>query len=149
VFAGDAFTVDQRRGIDRAIKDAQTKSGLAFCVRIGGLTDGDAAAEARSLMHRMPDPARSLVVLVDPREHAIEIVTGSSARQTLPDEECHAAAVAMQGSFRAGDLPGGIISGIQDLGERAERSAGRPGPTEITAAPRHAEDSGPSGAYTR
>lgn len=118
MFAGEAFTVDQRRGIERAISDAESGSGLAFCVRIGGV-EGEPRTVAQALLHRMPDPSRSVVVLVDPAVHAIEIVTGSAAQHALSDSECGLAALAMQSSFLAGDMPGGLMSGIQQLGEHA------------------------------
>lgn len=118
MFAGDAFTVDQRRGIDRAIREAESGSGLAFCVRVGS-AEGEPRTVAQSLLHRMPDPARSVVLVVDPARHAIEIVTGPAAQHSLSDSECGLAALAMQGSFLAGDMPGGLMSGIQQLGEHA------------------------------
>ena len=118
MFAGEAFTVDQRRGIERAISEAESGSGLAFGVRIGGV-EGEPRTVAQALLHRMPDPSRSVVVLVDPAVHAIEIVTGSAAQHMLSDSECGLAALAMQTSFLAGDMPGGLMSGIQQLGEHA------------------------------
>jgi hypothetical protein len=140
VFAGETFTVDQRRGIDRAIREAETGSGLAFCVRVGGV-EGEPRAVATSLLQRMPDPARSVVLVVDPSERAIEIVTGSIAQHSLSDSACGLAALAMQGSFQAGDMAGGLISGIRQLGEHAR-------------APRTLHDDGPgrtplAGARTR
>jgi hypothetical protein len=135
VFAGETFTVDQRRAIDRAIREAEEGSGLAFCVRIGGV-EGEPRTVARSLLMRMPDPARSVVVLVDPAERAIEIVTGSVAQRSLSDSECGLAALAMQGAFTAGDLPGGVISGLQQLGEhaRAPRTLHNDGPERASLA---------------
>jgi uncharacterized membrane protein YgcG len=121
VFAGDTFTVDQRRGIKRALEQAEAASGLAFHVHVGA-TEGDVRANAVALLQRMPDPARSVVLLVDPRQRALEVVTGSASRNQLSDSECGLAALAMQGSFSAGDLPGGLISGIQQLGEHARRA---------------------------
>jgi hypothetical protein len=121
VFAGDTFTVDQRRGIDRAVEQAETGSGLAFCVHVG-VVEGNTRAAAVSMLQRMPDPARSVVLLVDPGQRALEIVTGSVARNQLSDSECGLAALDMQGSFTAGDLPGGLISGIQKLGEHARKA---------------------------
>lgn len=129
MFAGETFTVDQRRGIDRALQDAEKGSGLAFCVRVGGV-EAEPRAVAESLLRRLPDPERSVVLVVDPAERAIEIVTGSVAQRSLSDSECAEAASAMQGSFTAGDMAGGLMSGIQQLGEhaRAPRSQHAPVP---------------------
>lgn len=121
MFAGDTFTVDQRRGIKRALEEAEAGSGLAFHVHVGA-TEGDVRANAIELLQRMPDPARSVVLLVDPGQRALEVVTGSAARHQLSDSECGLAALGMQGSFAAGDLPGGLISGIQQLGEHARKA---------------------------
>ena len=121
MFAGDTFTVDQRRGIKRALEEAQAGSGLAFHVHVGA-SEADPRANAVALLQRMPDPARSVVLLVDPGQRALEVVTGSTARYQLSDSECGLSALAMQGSFEAGDLPGGLISGIQQLGEHARKA---------------------------
>jgi hypothetical protein len=151
VFAGDTFTVDQRRGIKRALEEAESGSGLAFHVRVGA-ADGDARANAVALLQRMPDPARSVVLVVDPGHRTLEVVTGSTARYQLSDSECGLAALAMQGSFAAGDLPGGLISGIQQLGEHARKAPSLH--TETHEAPRLAgsstrEGHGLSGSSTR
>ena len=121
MFAGDTFTVDQRRGIKRALEQAEAGSGLAFHVHVGA-TEGEPRAHAVALLQRMPDPGHSVVLLVDPGQRALEVVTGSAARHQLSDSECGLAALAMQGSFSAGDLPGGLISGIQQLGEHARKA---------------------------
>lgn len=118
MFAGEAFTADQRRGIDKALREAEAGSGLAFCLRIGGV-EGEPRTVAESLLRRLPDPSRGVVLVVDPAQRAIEIVTGFIAKRSLSDSECGLAALSMQGSFIAGDLPGGVISGIQQLGEHA------------------------------
>lgn len=144
MFAGETFTVDQRRAIDRAIREAEEGSGLDFCVRIGGV-EGEPGTVAHQLHLRMPDPSRSVVVVVDPAERAIEIVTGSIAQRSLSDSECGLAALAMQGSFTAGDIAGGVVSGLQQLGEhaRAPRTLHNDGPGRDSLAgasirPRHA-----------
>lgn len=119
MFAGDTFTVDQRRAIDKALRQAEEGSGLDFHVRIGGDEDGEPRRVALDVLQRMPDPARSVVLVVEPGQRAIEIVTGSVARRSLSDESCGLALLGMQGSFQAGDLPGGLVSGIHQLAEHA------------------------------
>lgn len=149
MFAGETFTVDQRRAIDRAIQEAEKGSGLAFCVRIGGV-EGEPRAVAQRMLLRMPDPSRSVVVMVDPAERAIEIVTGSVAQRSLSDSECGLAALGMQGSFTAGDLPGGVVGGLQQLGEhaRAPRTLHNDGPGHEPLAGASIRP-GQSGASTR
>lgn len=118
VAAGEAFTVDQRRGIDRAIEYAQAGSGLAFSVYVGP-AEGDSPAYARMLLQQLPDPSRSVLVLVDPGQRMLEVVTGAVAQRTLTDSECALSVLAMQASFAAGDLSGGIVAGVQQLGDHA------------------------------
>ena len=115
---GNAFTVDQRRGIGRAIQYAEAGSGLAFSVYVGP-TEGDSRAYAHQLLQQLPDPARSVLVLVDPGQRLIEVVTGAVAQRTLTDAECSLAVFSMQASFGAGDLSGGIVAGLQQLGDHA------------------------------
>jgi len=118
VAAGEAFTVDQRRGIERAIQYAEAGSGLVFSAYVGP-AEGDSWAYAHQLLQQLPDPARSVVVLVDPAKRVLEVVTGSIAQRTLTDTECAFAVLSMQSSFSAGDLSGGIVAGLQQLGDHA------------------------------
>jgi hypothetical protein len=125
VFAGDTFTVDQRRSIDRAVRQVEADTGLAVCLRIGGV-DTDARTTARTLLQRMPDPANAVVLVVDPGARELEIVTGSAARQRLSDADCLAVAESMRTTFVAGDLPGGIMNGVQRLGDAVHRPESLP-----------------------
>ncbi len=118
--AGEAFTVDQRRAIDKAIDYAHYISGLAFSVFVGA-ADGDPRGRAVRLLTSLPDPGGSVVVLVDPAARAVEIVTGAAAQGTLSDAACGLAALSMQTTFAAGDLSGGLVAGLQQLGEHARR----------------------------
>ena len=64
-------------------------------------------------------PARSILVLVDPTQRLVEVVTGSHVRRTLSDNEVELAVAAMQSDFAADDLVGGLRRGIQMLAEHA------------------------------
>ena len=116
--AGEAFTRAELERIKRAVSNAQTVSGLTFSVFVG-VAEEDARAYAERLHSALDDPSRSVLVLCDPEFHALEIVTGAEARRWLGDVECGLAAAAMQTSFVAGDIVGGLASGIQQLGEAA------------------------------
>lgn len=116
--AGEVFTVDQRRGIDRAIRYAEAGSGLVFSVYVGP-SEQDCRAYAWQLLQQLPDPARSVLVLVDPAQRVLEVVTGAVAQRTLTDTECAFAVLSMQTCFSAGDLSGGIVTGLQQLGDHA------------------------------
>jgi len=118
--AGEAFTPDQRRGIDKAIRAAKDVSGFDFSVYVGA-AEGDPREFAYQLHSRLADPATSVLVLVDPSARALEIVTGARVRRELDDQEVALVALSMQQSFAAGDLSGGISSGVYQLGEHARR----------------------------
>lgn len=115
---GDVFTRAELDQIKRAVHNAEVVSGLTFSVFVG-VAEENARAYAERLHSVLEDPPRSVLVLCDPEFHALEIVTGSEARRWLGDVECGLAAAAMQTSFVAGDIVGGLATGIQQLGEAA------------------------------
>jgi alkanesulfonate monooxygenase SsuD/methylene tetrahydromethanopterin reductase-like flavin-dependent oxidoreductase (luciferase family) len=121
--AGEPLTVSERMRIERAVRNAQASSGLTFSVFLG-LSEEDARSYAETLHAALPDPAHSVLVLCDPVFRALEIVTGSEARRNLDDVECRFAAASMESSFAGGDIVGGLVLGIQQLGEasRAPRT---------------------------
>ncbi len=118
--AGDAFTSDQRRAIERARAVAAQVSGLSFHVYVGS-SGGDPREAARQLHGALPGEASAVLVLVDPPGRALEIVTGAQAHRVLDDSACSLVALAMQSTFAAGDLAGGIVHGLHQLGEHAHR----------------------------
>lgn len=116
--AGEAFTPDQRRGIEKAIRVVQETTGYAFSVYVGA-AEGDSRRFAEVLHGRLAEPSYSVLVMVDPSARVLEIVTGPQVRRDLDDAEAALAALSMQAAFAAGDLSGGITSGIYQLGEHA------------------------------
>lgn len=119
--AGDAFTTQQQHDIERAIRNAENAAaGLKFSVYVGG-ADEETRPFARKLHERLDDPDRSVLVYVDPPGRRLEVVTGAAAKRRLSDSQCGLAALTMQASFAAGDLTGGIVTGVQQLGEHARQ----------------------------
>lgn len=116
---GDAFTEGQRRELDHAIATARELSGLAFSVYVGASDAVGPRRHAERLHASLADPADSVLILVDPAAHQLEIVTGSHARTKVSDGESKLVALSMQASFAAGDLVGGLTAGIQQLAEHA------------------------------
>jgi alkanesulfonate monooxygenase SsuD/methylene tetrahydromethanopterin reductase-like flavin-dependent oxidoreductase (luciferase family) len=121
--AGETLSFTERRRIERAVRTAERSSGLAFSVFLG-VSEEDSRAYAERLHAALDDPARSVLVLCDPTFRALEIVTGAEARRTLDDVECRLAAASMESSFAGGDIVGGVVLGIHQLGEasRAPRT---------------------------
>jgi len=100
------------------VHNAETSSGLTFSVLVG-VAEGDSRVHAERLHAGLSNPDRSVLVLCDPVFRALEIVTGAEARRRLADVECGLAAASMQSSFAGGDIIGGLVAGIQQLGEAA------------------------------
>ena len=118
--AGDSFTPSQREWIKRAVRNAETASGLTFSVFVG-VSEEDSRAYAERLHRSLTDPDHSILVMCDPEFRRLEIVTGKDARRVLSDLECRLVAAAMQTSFAGGDIVGGLAAGIQQLGEAARQ----------------------------
>lgn len=106
--------------IQRAVGNAESVSSLTFSVFVG-LAEEDSRAYALRLHGALPRRDHSVLVLCDPVSHALEIVTGAESRRVLPDLECRLAAASMRSSFVGGDVVGGLVNGIQQLGEGARQ----------------------------
>jgi uncharacterized membrane protein YgcG len=118
--AGDSFTPSQLEWIKRAVRNAETISGLTFSVFIG-VSEEDSRAYAERLHKALTDPDHSVLVMCDVEFRKLEIVTGIETRRVLSDLECRLAAAAMQTSFAGGDIVGGLTVGVQQLGEAARQ----------------------------
>jgi len=118
--AGDAFSWTELDRLKRAQHNAESASGLTFSVFVG-VSEEDSRAYAERLHSALDDPDRSVLVLCDPGFHALEIITGAEARRALPDVECRLAAASMRTSFVGGDIIGGLVNGIQQLGQAARQ----------------------------
>ncbi|MEU4197275.1 DUF5130 family protein [Kribbella sp. NPDC026611] len=116
--AGDAFSPDQLYDIERAVRHAEEISGLHFSVYVGG-ADEETRPFAIELLNELDDPDRTVLVYVDPAGRRLEIVTGPLARRQLSDTSAGLAALTMQTSFATGDLTGGLVTGVQQLGSHA------------------------------
>jgi hypothetical protein len=118
--AGDAFTPDQLLDLERAVRHAEAASGLHFSIYVGG-ANSETRPFAIELLNELPDPDRSVLVFVDPAGRRLEIVTGAAAKRQLSDASAGLAALTMQTSFAAGDLTGGLVAGVQQLGDHAHQ----------------------------
>lgn len=119
VAAGDPFSHGERFALDEAIRRAEQLCRYEFSVFVGR-AEGSPREFARGLHASLVAPARSILVMVDPAQRVVEVVTGAEVRRTLPDAEADLAVVAMRGDFAAGDLVGGLRRGLQLLAEHAK-----------------------------
>ena len=117
--AGDAFTARQQDDVVRAIRLARQQSQLPVSVYVGAL-EGDSRAAALALHGALgAESPRAVLVAVDPGARRVEVVTGSEARHRVDDRAAGLAAMTMTTAFQAGDLAGGIASGVLALAEHA------------------------------
>ncbi|HET6561755.1 MAG TPA: DUF5130 family protein [Marmoricola sp.] len=118
--SGDGFTSSQRQQIDRAIRDAETISRYEFSVFVGP-AEGEPRAFAERLHSALVAPDRSVLLMVDPADRLLEVVTGSAVRRELEDHEVRLALIAMQSELAHDDLVGGIVRGINMLAAYARK----------------------------
>lgn len=119
---GERLSPSDRSRLDRAVRNAEKLSGLAFSIYLG-VSEEHTRAYAERLHAALPDPSRSVLVLCDPTFRALEIVTGESTRRQLDDVACGLAIATMKTSFLGGDIIGGLAHGVQQLGEAAMQPA--------------------------
>lgn len=118
------FTRGQLRTLDETLTRAVRTTGLHFSIYLGDLGD-DTHARAEQLHKELDNgavsiPAAQAVLLaVSPGQRVVEVVTGSVAHRRLPDRACHQAVTRMVSSFAAGELPGGLLSGLRILMDEA------------------------------
>ena len=117
--AGDAFSGGQVASIERAIEHARAESDLQYSVFVGA-PEGDLREQGRRLLAALGSAGdRSVVVLIDPAQRRLEILTGATAARYLDDRATALGAMSMTSSFAAGDLAGGIVAGLHTLSEHA------------------------------
>ena len=104
--------------IDAAVREAEAKTGLQFCVFLGPAAD-DTRSYAEAAFARAGLAARpAVLVLVAPEQHRVEIVTAPDARARLTDDECAAALDLMKPYFAQDQFVDGLLVGINELAER-------------------------------
>ena len=118
MLGGDELSFGDRRRIDAALATAERASELDFEAYLGSAGD-NAREHALALHSHLPRPELSVLVLCDPAARALEIITGQGTRQFVDDMACRLAVATMTSSFLAGDVVGGLVRGIQQLGEAA------------------------------
>jgi hypothetical protein len=117
------FTASQRVSLDQAIRAAEQVSRCEFSVFVGA-AEGEPRAFAERLHAALSTPGRSVLVMVDPAAHLIEVVTGAEVRRVLSDREVAFAVLEMETEFAGGELLRGLRRGIAMLamGARAPRT---------------------------
>ena len=104
--------------ISQTRRQAESVSGLHFSVWVGD-SDEKPRALAERLHSSLSEPERSVYVVCDVKQRAIEIVTGAHARQTLTDDECLLATRSMREVLAYGDVTEALVRGLVHLGSYA------------------------------
>jgi uncharacterized membrane protein YgcG len=120
--------------IQDAIETCRRENGLDVSVLVGDIAVDDlrefrAAAER---LHAALGPERSpsaVLLVVAPGQRRVEIVTGPRVRRRVPDRVCSLAVLSMTTAFSGGDLAGGIVDALRQIGAAAGRREALP-PTE-------------------
>lgn len=100
------------------IRSAESISRIEFSVFVGR-APADVRGYATDLHASLVAPDRSVLLLVEPRRRAIEIVTGETVRRRVSDDEVDLAVMAMQGSLVDDDLLGALTRAITQMAEAA------------------------------
>jgi len=120
VASGDALSDRERAEMERAAQRAGQLAGLRFCVLFAD-SGGDARAYAERAHGSLYDAERTVLIFVDPAARQTEVVTGSRAQRHIDDRAAKLAVMAMTSGFALGDLAGGVVDGLQMLGEYGNR----------------------------
>ena len=114
-----SLTSAEQATLDATIRAAEQQCRAEISVFVGPIEGDDPHRFATSLHNTLVLPSRSILVMVDPTRHAVEVVTGGDVRRTLTDTEAALAVEEMTRSFADGDLAGGLTRGIRLLAEHA------------------------------
>ena len=113
------------RGVDepptrpRPVSETPSTAAPAVEPDLGAPSATDTARWAAAVHAAMEDPARSVLVGVDPSARAVRIVTGARSGNRLPDAGVGAIAESMAFLFATRGLVPGLVAGLQQLGQLA------------------------------
>lgn len=118
--AGEAFTREQHERMERARRSAESQTGMRFWLRVGEF-DFEPRLEAEHLLANLADSTREpgVLVLVAPGARRVEIMTTQAARRRITDQAAGLVVLTMTSSFEVGDLIGGIVNALRQLGDSA------------------------------
>jgi hypothetical protein len=113
------FDVRELLHLDEALAAAERDGGgLHYSVYVGPL-DVPVRGAAEALHDKLSHPDRSVLIAVSPEQRQLEIVTGTLAKEKIPDRSAALVVFSMEAAFGAGQLSGGIITGLRMLAETA------------------------------
>lgn len=114
------FSRSQLAKLDDVLARASRKTSVHFGIYLGDL-GSDTRTRAEELLDSLGAWADDAVlVAVSPGQRVVEVITGCKAANRLPDRGCKLAVESMISSFKAGDLAGGLSSGLRMLADHTE-----------------------------
>jgi uncharacterized membrane protein YgcG len=120
-----------RRRIDEAVRDAEMKTGLQFCVYLGSAGEDTRAHAERAFLEAGLHERPAVLLLVAPDTHRVEVVTAPDARERLTDDECKEAIAEMTPYFGRNDFVAGLVVGLGELAERTGPGTAEPGASDL------------------
>lgn len=124
MLVGDRLSPGDVDRVAWAARQAEEACGHPFIAYIAEPgAEGSVEERAHALHATLADRDEAVLVYVDPQHHEVVVVTGARAARTLSDASCALATASMVTSFAAGDLTGGIVGGIAQLGQAARTQA--------------------------
>ena len=115
------FTPRQLARLDEALTLSSRETGLTFSLYVGQLNE-PTRDSAEALFHKLAAEVDApLLIAVSPGQRVLQIVTGEESAARVPNKSCALAALSMRAAFTAGDLAGGIATGLGMLADAAGR----------------------------
>ena len=122
---GDGLDPREQERIEAAVERVREENGLDLSVLVGDL-ELDDLSQFRAACERLhaalgERSASAVLLVVAPGQRRVEIVTGPLVRRRVPDRVAALAVLAMTSAFRGGNLVGGIVDAIRQVGDSAGR----------------------------
>jgi uncharacterized membrane protein YgcG len=133
VAAGKGVIVSRkgRKLIDEAVQEAESITGLQFCVYLGPAGDDSRATAESMFVQAGLNERPAVLLLVAPEERKVEIVTAPTAKERLTDDECAEALSEMTPYFARNEFVDGLVVGLHELAERTGPGKGEPGSKDL------------------
>lgn len=128
---GERLSQADKQAIDEAVRAAETKTGLQFCVYLGPAGPDTRQHAERAFVEAGLVTRPAVLLLVAPDARRVEVVTAPDARDRLTDDECEAAIAEMTPYFARRDFAAGLVVGLGELAERTGPGTAEPGSTDL------------------
>lgn len=116
--------IDKHR-IKRAIRMAERRTSGQICVSLSPPFWGDVRKAAESVFERLgltsTEDRNAVLFFVVPARHRVVVLGDCGIHEKVGQEFWCRIASILAGGFRQGDFTGGIVAGIEAVGERLAR----------------------------